>query len=427
LADLVQPIILYAGCALGALGVMLALPKRGRGLQVVGALLAAGAIGAIFLAMGVANIDHLPNINYYVFSVIAIGAALRVISHPRPVYAALYFILTILASSGLYVILAAEFMAFALIIVYAGAILITYLFVIMLATEAPTADQPEALQDYDRYSREPIVATVAGFVLLGTLTTLLARGSETLTSPGPAAVQVAERHYTPGSQAIGDTGSRRIEIPTITVKLVADAPVSGWVGVANAGENLKLDKHSLGADLPVTLVKGENEISIPVPGVGEDDGERLDVWFTPAALGDNALLARLPGRVRDSLADARDPHDHTQSLLRDGETVVGVDVGRRIATVRAERGPVRTVPFPADLQVDNVEGVAFTLLDDHPGAIEIAGVILLMAMLGAVVLARKKVELDDAAKFAAQQRHLVEVGPVSSDDLVGAGANGGRA
>ena len=42
--------------------------------------------------------------------------------------------------------------------------------------------------------------------------------------------------------------------------------------------------------------------------------------------------------------------------------------------------------------------MAFALIGDKPGAIEIAGVILLMAMLGAVVLSRKQVQLDEEAK-----------------------------
>jgi hypothetical protein len=38
------------------------------------------------------------------------------------------------------------------------------------------------------------------------------------------------------------------------------------------------------------------------------------------------------------------------------------------------------------------------LLGEHPGTIEIAGVILLMAMLGSVVLSRKQVQIDEEAK-----------------------------
>ena len=74
-------------------------------------------------------------------------------------------------------------------------------------------------------------------------------------------------------------------------------------------------------------------------------------------------------------------------------------------------GPTRVVKLPADLGVDNVEGVAFTLLNDHPGSIEIAGVILLMAMLGAVVLARKQVQIDERGQGAAATARSSSIPP----------------
>jgi type II secretory pathway pseudopilin PulG len=51
------------------------------------------------------------------------------------------------------------------------------------------------------------------------------------------------------------------------------------------------------------------------------------------------------------------------------------------------------------LNVTNGDRLGFNLLRDHPGTIEIAGVILLMAMLGAVVLSRKQVQIDEEAKM----------------------------
>src|SRR4051794_8196282 len=74
-------------------------------------------------------------------------------------------------------------MAFALIIVYAGAILITYLFVIMLATRAPEEGEIEVLTQYDTQAREPIAASVVGFLLLAVLTTMLFRGTGELPVP----------------------------------------------------------------------------------------------------------------------------------------------------------------------------------------------------------------------------------------------------
>ena len=92
----------------------------------------------------------------------AIAAAVRMITHPRPVYAALYFVIVVLSSAALFLLLEAEFMAFALIIVYAGAILITYLFVLMLAHQAPQPGAEFGQPEYDRVPREPAAAaTVA--------------------------------------------------------------------------------------------------------------------------------------------------------------------------------------------------------------------------------------------------------------------------
>ena len=198
-----SPLLLYGACALGGAGVALALPKQKAAPFVFGAILAAAAFGLVMVLLGVASVramsgsgdasggqgaaatarlvwDALPNYHFYIFSAIALGSALRVITHQRPIYSALWFILTIVSSCGLYLILQAEFMAFALVIVYGGAILITYLFVIMLATEAPTEESVEAMNVYDRVSREPVIATFAGFLVLAVLTTMLAGGAKRL-------------------------------------------------------------------------------------------------------------------------------------------------------------------------------------------------------------------------------------------------------
>jgi hypothetical protein len=61
-------------------------------------------------------------------------------------------------------------------------------------------------------------------------------------------------------------------------------------------------------------------------------------------------------------------------------------------------GSKSSAVLPPSLHVTNPDRVGFNLLRDHPGTIEIAGVILLMAMLGAVVLSRKQVQIDEEAK-----------------------------
>ncbi len=310
--DLIHPVILYAAVALGALGVCMALPRRGINPQIIGALIAAGAAGLVILFLSIKAInlgEGLPNPFFYIFSIIALGASLRVITHPRPVYAALFFILTIIASAGLYLILAAEFMAFALIIVYAGAILITYLFVIMLATQAPSEEEADALTGYDSTSREPIAATFAGFVLLAVLTSMLFQGANELPPPGDQATSEALLAELPG----------KVERELKRAHLM---PIGSVIATDERGEAL---------------------IEIYADGEGEGTGS---------------------------------------------------------VTLELASGEMREVPLPAGLGVSNVERIGMNLLADYPGLIEIAGIILLMAMLGAIVLARRKTMADDEDKAA---------------------------
>lgn len=69
---------------------------------------------------------------FFLFASVAIAAAVLVIVHRNPVYSALSLILTLFALAGLYVLLQAPFIAAIHIIVYAGAIMVLFLFVIML-------------------------------------------------------------------------------------------------------------------------------------------------------------------------------------------------------------------------------------------------------------------------------------------------------
>jgi NADH-quinone oxidoreductase subunit J len=69
---------------------------------------------------------------FYGFSALAVVSTLLVIAHPNPIYSVLLLILSFLALAGLYVILEAPFVAVTQIIVYAGAIMVLFLFVVML-------------------------------------------------------------------------------------------------------------------------------------------------------------------------------------------------------------------------------------------------------------------------------------------------------
>ena len=76
------------------------------------------------------------------------------------------------------------------------------------------------------------------------------------------------------------------------------------------------------------------------------------------------------------------------------------EAGAAIAS-GVEVGDTVQVSVPGNLSVTNLDGVGWALIADQPMALEIAGVILLMAMLGAVVLARKQIEIGEDEKSEA--------------------------
>ena len=69
---------------------------------------------------------------FYVFSAILVFAALRVITTRNPVHAALWLVLCFFSAAGIWLLLRAEFLAIALVLVYVGAVMVLFLFVVMM-------------------------------------------------------------------------------------------------------------------------------------------------------------------------------------------------------------------------------------------------------------------------------------------------------
>ncbi len=69
---------------------------------------------------------------FYLFSAITIAAAFMVIAARNPVHSVLYLILAFFNSSGLFVLMGAEFLAMILVVVYVGAVAVLFLFVVMM-------------------------------------------------------------------------------------------------------------------------------------------------------------------------------------------------------------------------------------------------------------------------------------------------------
>ena len=155
-------VTMLASVAASAVGMWLALSPRRVRLRVLG-----GAVAAAGLVVAVAVLEKLDGplddrILFWLFAGSAILSGVYMITSHEPVYAALWFALATLATCGLFMLLWAPFLAAATVIVYAGAIIVTFLFVIMLA-------QQTGYTYYDQRVRTPTMSIVASWLLLGAL------------------------------------------------------------------------------------------------------------------------------------------------------------------------------------------------------------------------------------------------------------------
>jgi len=187
----------YAVAGVLALAVYLALPKEGRAARRGAAVVvSAVALGSLLILLGrLLGESGGGRAYFYVLSLLAVLGGIRVVTHAKPVYSALYFILVVLSTAAMIVMAGAEFLAAALVIVYAGAILVTYVFVIMMAQQSRSAGTHLAREavDYDRSAREPAAAVLAGFVLVATLAGVISARS------GGSAARTAARATAPAA------------------------------------------------------------------------------------------------------------------------------------------------------------------------------------------------------------------------------------
>ncbi len=154
--------IIAAGALTGAIGLWLMLPRGTAPGRMVGALfglISLGFFGSLLWPLG----GRGANVVFWIVAGVTLVSAGATITFRNPVHCAVWFALSLLSTAGLFLIQGAQFLAVATIVVYAGAILVTFLFVLMLAQSGGRAF-------YDRITWEPLLAAATGAVLVGVLT-----------------------------------------------------------------------------------------------------------------------------------------------------------------------------------------------------------------------------------------------------------------
>jgi NADH-quinone oxidoreductase subunit J len=75
---------------------------------------------------------NVETIVFYLFAALTVFAGLRVITARNPMHSVLFLVLAFVASSGIWLLLEAEFLAITLVLVYVGAVMVLFLFVVMM-------------------------------------------------------------------------------------------------------------------------------------------------------------------------------------------------------------------------------------------------------------------------------------------------------
>ncbi|MCX8114301.1 MAG: NADH-quinone oxidoreductase subunit J [Burkholderiaceae bacterium] len=116
---------------------------------------------------------------FLVFSAILLAAAVRVITARNPVHAVLFLVLSFFSAGALWMLARAEFLAIALVLVYVGAVMVLFLFVVMMLD----INVDRLRQGFWRHL--PLAGVVAALIVLQLWLVLSYGRWQTLTAPGP--------------------------------------------------------------------------------------------------------------------------------------------------------------------------------------------------------------------------------------------------
>jgi NADH:ubiquinone oxidoreductase subunit 6 (subunit J) len=324
------PLLATAGLGMGAIYFLMPRPHPWPFARLAGAAAAGLALaGAAVVAARAARVTG-ETVLFYAFAGLAVVSGGTMITRANPARAALSFALVVLSTTGLFLLQAAPFLMAGTIIVYAGAIVVTFLFVIMLA-------QPGGASDADRRSREPLLAAVAGFFLLATLLLVLRQTYTTGEIDALLAKVNAARRQESIAEIEATLGDRNEFVARL--ELQAERVPPGTV----AAEALRAETDAAGA-----------------------------AWSAPSA---DLARKRLDG-LAAALADAR------------------AQIGRLQPAATLKLSPMAgslANQKPNGLSADNVAGLGRTLFSDYLLAVEIAGTLLLVATVGAIAIAHRPV------------------------------------
>jgi NADH-quinone oxidoreductase subunit J len=367
--------------ALGGVGIFLLLPRPRGGSRLAGAGL--GLLALVLAAVLVVRlaVDGVEGALFYLFSAVAVVSGAMLITLHHPARAALSFALVVLSSCGLFLLLAAPFLMAATIIIYAGAIIVIFLFVLMLAQQAGRSDA-------DDRSREPGLAALTGFVLLGAILYVLRPAFDPWEEGRPTKVKLQDEKDPDKEKEV------EVRPPSVDRLLertrAARAQGSPEDIAASVGDKSELFSDyalALGdRGMPDLKARVEN-LSARWTGLRPRAGERVD----PNTAAGKAQVEGMRGALAELEQVGLQARARLGTLTPQGDP--------RTAALSDLSGPPSSTP-PGELRRDatgrpalpaeNAAYLGRSLYTDYLVPVELGGLLLLAAAIGAIVIAHRQ-------------------------------------
>lgn len=345
---------------LGALAVGMLLPRPRRRAIALGTFLGLAALvhfGLVLTSLfGPPTPDTIGTVLFWLFAAGSVGFGGVLVAQRNPARGAIAFAFVVLSTCGLFLLLAAPFLMAATVIIYAGAIIVTFLFVLMLSQAGGPSDENDR-------SREPLLGSLAGFALAGLVLFAVYAGS-------PEAAEAANR----------------------SAPVLPAAPITPTDRVVLAEAARLLGEGSTSDDRRIVESRATAAREQLGRVVGFASGETAGVQ-TPITIQDRLRPAESDTRTWEIIAQADRLRDRKKAVL-DGleNNLLGPnpDLAAAQRELAALREDVIRLAGRGELSARNVASIGHALYSEHLIAVELAGTLLLVATIGAVAIAQRK-------------------------------------
>ena len=131
---------------------------------------------------------------FYAFATLAVGGGLAVVFSRNPVTAAMFMILSLVGVASLFALLEAFVLAVLQVLVYAGAVMVLFLFIIMLLDVGPDAGK------FDKLGKKRLMASAAALLAVGLMTVLTLQYADVAAPPSEGWKEVSDEASAKGDQ-----------------------------------------------------------------------------------------------------------------------------------------------------------------------------------------------------------------------------------